>query len=144
MVHLILAMPKEQPKVLHLMLGWPRTSFYGMRDVSPRSDVVTAIHEAIADGVDAISFSLVLLQTQTLPLYLDAIAIALFAAMENGILVSCAAGNEGPSLGTLKNGIPWVLTTTAGSTDRWFAGTITLGNGETIIGWSTFPGNSSL
>jgi hypothetical protein len=109
-------------------------------------DLVQVIDDAVADGVDVISLSLVFaIDKRQIPaLYLDAIAIALFNAMGNGILVSCAAGNDGLSLGTLQNGLPWVLTTTANSTDRWFAGTITLGNGETITGWSTFPENSSI
>lgn len=36
----------------------------------------------------------------------------------------------------------WVLTVTAGTTDRWFAGILTLGNGITITGWSTFPADA--
>ncbi|KAL3505156.1 hypothetical protein ACH5RR_034997 [Cinchona calisaya] len=49
------------------------------------------------------------------------------------------AGNVGTRLGYLHNGIPWVLTVAAASMDRWFAGSLTLGNGLTITGWSLFP-----
>jgi hypothetical protein len=53
-------------------------------------------------------------------------------------LVSTIAGNKFSGDQRLRNGYPWVMTVTAGTVDRWFAGTITLGNGESIIGWSIF------
>lgn len=73
--------------------------------------------------------------------------------MEKGILVSASAANLGPSLMTLKNGIPWHLTLAAGNIDHELGGTVTLGNGSTIIGqtcsqqmhWSTMtPSNHGI
>lgn len=100
------------------------------------SDMIAGMDKAVADGVDIISISMGL---NFAPLYEDPVAIASFGAMENGVLVSSSAGNDGPSLGTLHNGIPWALTTAASSIDRSFAGVLSLGNGQTINGWSTFP-----
>ncbi|KAA8528518.1 hypothetical protein F0562_035873 [Nyssa sinensis] len=60
-------------------------------------------------------------------------------AMEKGVIVSSSAGNAGPFQGSLHNGIPWVLTVVAGSIDRSFAVTLTLGNGLIITAYTMFP-----
>ncbi|KAL3514474.1 hypothetical protein ACH5RR_027191 [Cinchona calisaya] len=100
------------------------------------SDVLAALDQAVADGVDVISISM---GFNSIPFYEDPIAIASFAAIEKGVFVSTSAGNSGATPRRLHNGIPWVLTVAAGSMDRSFGGSITLGNGLTIHGWSLFP-----
>ncbi|XP_019242640.1 PREDICTED: subtilisin-like protease SBT1.9, partial [Nicotiana attenuata] len=100
------------------------------------SDLVAAMDQAVADGVDIISISY---GFRFIPLYEDAISIASFGAMMKGVLVSASAGNRGPSMGSLGNGSPWILCVASGYTDRTFAGTLTLGNGLQIRGWSLFP-----
>lgn len=110
---------------------WPGASY--------ASDALAGIDQAIAEGVDVISISM---GFNLAPLFEDPIAIASFGAMEKGIFVSCSAGNGGTTMGHLHNGIPWVSTVAASSIDRWFSGVLTLGNGLTINGWSTFPGRA--
>ncbi|XP_060217392.1 subtilisin-like protease SBT3 [Lycium barbarum] len=100
------------------------------------SDLIAAMDQAVADGVDMISISY---GFRFIPLYEDSISIASFGAMMKGILVSASAGNRGPGIGSLNNGSPWILCVASGHTDRTFAGTLTLGNGLKIRGWSLFP-----
>ncbi|KAM3323471.1 subtilisin-like protease SBT3 [Capsicum chacoense] len=100
------------------------------------SDLIAAMDQAVADGVDMISISY---GFRFIPMYEDPISIASFGAMMKGVLVSASAGNRGPDTGTLNNGSPWILCVASGHTDRTFAGTLTLGNGVKIRGWSLFP-----
>ncbi|KAL3737132.1 hypothetical protein ACJRO7_025972 [Eucalyptus globulus] len=90
------------------------------------SDFLAGFDAALADGVDMLSLSL---GGDSLPFYMDSLAIATFAAIQRGIFVSCAAGNTGPHLGTVSNVAPWMLTVGASSTDRNFASNVKLGNG---------------
>ncbi|CAN0841415.1 Subtilisin-like protease 3 [Linum grandiflorum] len=99
------------------------------------SSVLAAMDAAIEDGVDVLSLSLV---DFTDHLYDDAIALGAFRAIQNGIFVSCSAGNEGPDSSSLHNEAPWVLTVGASTIDREIRTTVTLGNNAQFHGQSLF------
>lgn len=95
---------------------------HGCSDV----DVLAAFDDAIADGVDIISFSV---GGAPRNYFEDSSAIGAFHAMRNGILTSKSAGNDGPGRGTLSNFSPWSLSVAASSIDRKFVTRLELGNG---------------
>ncbi|KAH9302111.1 hypothetical protein KI387_013694, partial [Taxus chinensis] len=65
--------------------------------------------------------------------------IAEFGAIEKGVFISSAAGNDGPFLATLSN---WITTVGASSIDRDFPASVVLGNQEIYIGTSMYRGNA--
>lgn len=74
--------------------------------------------------------------------YKDSVSIGAFAAMEHGILVSCSAGNAGPTAFSLSNVAPWITTVGAGTLDRDFPAFATLGDEKKFFGVSLFRGKS--
>ncbi|KAF8034014.1 hypothetical protein BT93_C0328 [Corymbia citriodora subsp. variegata] len=101
------------------------------------SDILAAMDQAIRDGVDVLSLSL---GGGDGPYYLNTIAIGAFSAMEKGIFVSASAGNEGPRLGKLANGAPWIMTAGASTLDRTFPARALLGNKMRFAGASLYSG----
>ncbi|KAK4795951.1 hypothetical protein SAY86_028277 [Trapa natans] len=99
----------------------------------PESAIMAGLDAAIADGVDIISMSLGGFDNS---FYESAVATGSFAAIQKGIFVSCSAGNQGPSRGTLSNEAPWVLTVGASNVDRSIRATVRLGNGAEYDGES--------
>ena len=82
------------------------------------SDLVRAIDDAVADGVDLINYSVGGLETE-----LDAPDdLALLDALDAGVLTVVAAGNDGPELDTIgsPSSAPWVLTAAASTQDGEF------------------------
>ncbi|XP_078427728.1 subtilase family protein [Wolffia australiana] len=102
------------------------------------SDILAAIDDAIRDGVDVLSLSL---GGFPIPLFEDNIAIGAFRAMASGLVVVCAAGNNGPSPGSVANEAPWILTVGASTTDRRFPAFVRTGAGRHLYGESLYPGN---
>lgn len=96
------------------------------------SDLVAAIDQAVADGVDVINYSV----SGTTSDLLDPAEMAFLSAAEAGIFVSASAGNEGPAASTVNHPSPWVTTVAAGTHNRGTQGSVTLGNGTTYTGSS--------
>lgn len=102
------------------------------------SDILAAMDVAIRDGVDILSLSL---GGFPIPLYDDSIAIGSFRAMERGISVVCAAGNNGPLDSSVANTAPWITTVGASTLDRRFPAIVRLSTGKLLYGESMYPGN---
>ncbi|KAL6961394.1 hypothetical protein U1Q18_039162 [Sarracenia purpurea var. burkii] len=103
------------------------------------SDILAAMDKAIDDNVNVLSLSL---GGGMSDYYRDSVAIGAFAAMEKGILVSCSAGNAGPSPYSISNVAPWITTVGAGTLDRDFPAVVSLGNGLNYSGVSLYRGES--
>ncbi|XVE70169.1 hypothetical protein DITRI_Ditri10aG0050600 [Diplodiscus trichospermus] len=101
------------------------------------SDIVAAMDAAVADGVDVLSMSI---GGGISEYYGDTVAIGAFTAATHGIFVSCSAGNSGPLPGSLSNVAPWITTVGAGTLDRDFPASITLGNDEKYSGVTLYNG----
>ncbi|KAL9436177.1 hypothetical protein AB3S75_022267 [Citrus x aurantiifolia] len=102
------------------------------------SDILAAMDVAIRDGVDVLSLSL---GGFPLPLFDDSIAIGSFRAMEHGISVVCAAGNNGPLQSSVANIAPWIATVGASTLDRRFPAIVRMADGGLLYGESMYPGN---
>ncbi|KAI3431997.1 uncharacterized protein J3R85_007656 [Psidium guajava] len=133
----------------------PGASFYGLaagtaKGGSPRSRIaiyrvcsqegcrgsaiMAAFDDAISDGVDVMSLSLGASAMAIPEVPRDPIAIGAFHAAENGIIVVCSAGNDGPNAGTVVNAYPWILTVSASTIDRDFESDVVLGGNKVIKG----------
>jgi subtilisin family serine protease len=98
-------------------------------------DLVHAVDDAVADGVDVINFSLAGGST------LDPVEIAFLNATAAGVFVAASAGNGGvtsPTFGTIHS-YPWDTTVAASTHDRSFSTTVTLGNGLSFSGAGIGP-----
>ncbi|CAL4954133.1 unnamed protein product [Urochloa decumbens] len=93
------------------------------------ADLLAAIDDAIHDGVDVLSLSLGGFSDNS---------FGALHAVQKGITVVYAAGNDGPSPQTVENPAPWVITVAASKMDRSFPTVITLGNKQQIVGQSLY------
>ncbi|KAJ6394266.1 hypothetical protein OIU77_023484 [Salix suchowensis] len=94
----------------------------------------------IYDGVHVISLSVG--ATGHAPRYdHDSIAIGAFSASQQGIVVSCSAGNAGPDPYTAVNIAPWIRIVGASTVDREFPIDVVLGNGWVFSGVSLYSGD---
>lgn len=96
-------------------------------------DTVAAIDAAVADGVDAINFSIGAGSESSV---LDPDEIAFLYAASAGVFVAASAGNEGPGASTTDHVSPW-LTSVAASTFKISEKVALLGNGARYVGASS-------
>jgi subtilisin family serine protease len=87
-----------------------------------QSDSVSAVNQAILDGVDVINFSI----SGGNNAYTDPVELAFLDAYDAGILVNASAGNSGPGAATASHAGPWVNTVAASTSNRHFFSTLHL------------------
>ncbi|HEY5875793.1 MAG TPA: S8 family peptidase, partial [Ilumatobacteraceae bacterium] len=104
-------------------------------------DLVKAIDDAVADGVDVINYSI---GSDTAALSPD--AISFLFANNAGVFVAASAGNAGPGEATVGSPAvsPWLTSVAASTQRRDFRGTVTLGDGQTFEGVSVTAGIDSV
>ncbi|MED6182760.1 hypothetical protein PIB30_031762 [Stylosanthes scabra] len=111
------------------------------------ADILSAIDQAISDGVDIINLSVGGRQAVTAEdTFTDAVSIGSFHAVSRNILIVASAGNDGPTPQTVVNGAPWIFTIGASTIDRDFRSIITFSDGRQIQGGSlsvTLPPNQA-
>jgi Subtilase family/Fibronectin type-III domain/Peptidase inhibitor I9/PA domain len=95
-------------------------------------DLLAAIDQAVADGVDVINYSI----SGTTTNFRDPVEIAFLGAADAGVFVAASAGNSGPVTSTVAHPSPWITTVAAGTHPRNGSGSVTLGNGATYSGAS--------
>ena len=98
-------------------------SFWGEIGYGNSAGVLAAIDDAIHDGVDVLSLSLISEENSFGALH----------AVQKGIAVVYAAENFGPASQVVRNTAPWVITVAASQIDRSFPTMITLGNKQQIV-----------
>ncbi len=101
------------------------------------SDLVAAINQAVADGVDVINYSIGGGASLT-----GGDDIAFLFAANAGVFVASSAGNSGPGAGTIggPGSVPWLTTVGANTQSRFIQGTVVLGNGASYTGASITAG----
>ena len=101
------------------------------------SDLTAAIDQSVADGVDVINYSIGGGASLT-----SADDLAFLFAAYAGVFVATSAGNSGPGPGTVggPGSVPWITTVGANMQQRFFEGTVVLGNGAQYTGASITGG----
>jgi hypothetical protein len=96
------------------------------------ADTTAAIDQAVADGVDAINYSI----SGTSTAFTNSVEVSFLFAAAAGVYVSASAGNSGPAASTVAHPSPWITTTAAGTHNRDGFGSVT-------IDGTTYQGHSS-
>ncbi|WP_406387494.1 S8 family serine peptidase [Streptomyces sp. NBC_00887] len=100
--------------------------------VGMSSDIVAAIDQAVADGVDVLNYSVGTFAES----HPDNVVQQAFRnAAASGIFIAASAGNQGPASSSIDNSTPW-LTTVAASSAAPYESSLRLGNGRIHVGGS--------
>ena len=127
-------------------------------DICALSDLLAAIDQATADGVDVINYSIGGGSASTVLAPED---ISFYNAASAGVFVATSAGNSGPDPVTADHASPWYATVAASTIPTWegtvhlgeetdtdaaqFAGaTVSVGFGERLTAPSVFAGDVGL
>ncbi|KAG7012613.1 Subtilisin-like protease SBT2.4, partial [Cucurbita argyrosperma subsp. argyrosperma] len=103
--------------------------------MSTLTDVVSAIDQAVIDGVDILALSVGPNEPPEEGLtFLSIYDIAILSATRAGILVVQAVGNNGPAPATVVSYSPWSVGVAASGTDRVYPASLLLGNGQKVGG----------
>ena len=86
------------------------------------ADLVEAIDQAVADGVDVINYSISGTRTN----FRDPVEISFLYAANAGVFVAASAGNSGPTASTVAHPSPWITTVAAGTHNRNGQGSVTI------------------
>jgi subtilisin family serine protease len=105
----------------------------GMDNSCFTSDSIAAIEAAVADGVDVLNYSISGGESP-----LDPVEQAFRHAVDAGVFVAAAGGNDGPS-NAVAHISPWMATVAAATHDKEHIATLTLGSGEQYRGTSLNP-----
>ena len=110
------------------------------------SDLVAAIDQAVADGVNVINYSIG--SSIAADPYQNIAALAFLDAYRAGVFVAVSAGNSGSDAGTIGSpaNAPWVASVAASTTDRQFVSRLKLRAGSdtlSVSGVSITAGVSS-
>lgn len=110
----------------------------------PGNASTAAVNQAIADGVDALNFSI---GPQTGPArspWTDSTELAFLEAFKVGISTATSAGNSGPGDSTVYKLPPWALVTANTQHGRIFGYPVTINPGSDNLGSIALPASSDL
>ena len=121
-------------KVCYTYVNAAATDGTGSQNSCFTSDSVSAIDQAVADGVHVINYSISGSQTSVN----DPVEQAFMRAATAGVFVAASAGNSGPAV-AVAHVSPWLTTVGASNHSRAFSANVTLGNGAAYTGASINP-----
>lgn len=117
-------------KVCWTFVDATATDGTGSKNSCTSIDIVSAIDQAVKDGVNVINFSISGGESVN-----DLAEQAFLRAANAGIFVAASAGNSGPD-NQVAHISPWLTTVAASTHDRSLKSSVTLGNGAKYLGAS--------